>query len=156
MVTQLRAALAAALILLPGAAAAEAVLSYRMEETVEAPVDEVWKAIATAEGLSTWMAPAANVELRLGGAYELLFMPQAEPGKRGMEGTKVLSFIPGRMISYTGTAPPNFPTVRAQGGPWGVYELEPDGTARTRVVFHGMVPDRGEEWRAAFEAAQKA
>jgi uncharacterized protein YndB with AHSA1/START domain len=82
---------------------------------VPAPREEVWKAWTTSEGAITFFAPRANIELRLGGAYELLWSDDAEasPGFQGSEGCTVLSYLPGEMLSFTWNAPPEFLTVRS-------------------------------------------
>ena len=48
----------------PTSRARSAEKMLRFEITVPAPRAEVWKAFATSEGLSTWLAPNSNVELR--------------------------------------------------------------------------------------------
>ena len=103
--------------------------------TTTAPVERVWRAIASADGLASWAAPAARVELRIGGSYELYFRPDNPPGKRGMEGNKVLSFAPLRMISYSGGLPDT----------WVVYIIEPH-VGGTRVTFAAM--GTNPEWEA--------
>lgn len=78
---------------------------------IAAPAMDVWRAISTSEGLARWLAPAAHVELEIGGSYEVYLHPDAEPGERGMEGTKVLAFIPGHMLAVHGSGPPSFPEI---------------------------------------------
>ncbi len=97
---------------------------------------EAWDLLTTPEGLSNWIAPEARVELELGGVYELYFFPDSTD--RGMEGTRVLSYVPEEMLSYTGEL----------AGTWVVWRfesLEPeDGRPRTRVQFTAL--GHGEEW----------
>src|SRR5688500_9439274 len=95
--------------------------------TTPASPEKVWAAIASSEGLAVWAAAAANVDLRLGGAYELYFKPQNAPGKRGMEGNTILSFVPARMISYSGELP----------GTWVVYTIEKTDRG-SHVIFNAM------------------
>ncbi len=85
-----------------------------IELTIPAPRAEVWKAFATSEGLSTWLAPDVTVDLRPGGDWIVHF-----PGSTG--GGTILSFVPEQEIVISALAPDKFPTVRA---------------ARTRAVFH--------------------
>jgi uncharacterized protein YndB with AHSA1/START domain len=95
--------------------------------TTRATPERVWEAIATGPGLAQWAAPAAYVDLRPGGAYELYYKPDAPAGKRGMEGNKVLGFVPGRMIGYSGGLPDT----------WAVYLIERH-SGRTQVAFIAM------------------
>lgn len=58
------------------------------EVTVDAPVSDVWEAWTTREGVASFFAPDCRIELEVGGAYEMYFIPDAEPGQRGGEGGK--------------------------------------------------------------------
>jgi uncharacterized protein YndB with AHSA1/START domain len=81
---------------------------------VPAPREDVWKAWTTSEGALTFFAPRARIEFKLGGAYELLWLDDTEapPGSQGSEGCRILSYLPGEMLSFEWNAPPEFPTVR--------------------------------------------
>jgi uncharacterized protein YndB with AHSA1/START domain len=48
-----------------------------------------WMAGTTPEGIRTFFAPDCKVDLRVDGAYEIYFSPQAEPGERGGEGMRI-------------------------------------------------------------------
>src|SRR5262245_60457765 len=62
----------------------------RKEVVVEAPVECVWRAWTTTEGIASFFAPNSRIEMQLGGAYELYMgmMKPDESGKRGTEGCK--------------------------------------------------------------------
>ena len=47
---------------------------------IEAPVAQVWAAVATSEGFRTWAAPVAQVDLRQGGMIEASYSMQARIG----------------------------------------------------------------------------
>ena len=81
---------------------------------VNAAPSEVWKAWTTPEGLRSFFAPQAQIELRTFGPFEIHFDPNAAAGARGAEGNVVLAFEPERMLSTTWDAPPKFAAVRAQ------------------------------------------
>lgn len=74
--------------------------------TVKAPRDAVRHARTTSEGARAFFAAACLVELRMGGACEILFDTAAPPGERGSEGMRVRSFVPGRRRSFEGNNPP--------------------------------------------------
>jgi uncharacterized protein YndB with AHSA1/START domain len=83
-------ALLLVLLALPAQASANGgmrVLTAELE--LKAPVEKVWKAWTTPEGLKTFFAPAGNVEPRVDGLYEILFSPAAKPGERGAEGLRI-------------------------------------------------------------------
>ena len=115
----------------------------RVEITVPAPRAEVWKAFATSEGLSTWLAPNSNVELRKGGEW----MAHFPGGSTG--GGNIVSFVPEKEIVISALAPDQFPTVRAQRTT-ARFELEDHGTGTlVRLTQTGWKD--GDEWDRAYE-----
>jgi uncharacterized protein YndB with AHSA1/START domain len=107
---------------------------------IPAPANQVWRALTTAEGIQEYFPSKPNVELKVGGPYELF------PGSTN----RVLTFIPGKMLMTTGSAPPQFPEVR-KGGTWGTFQFEPidDGKA-TRLNLAVIGWRDGQEWDNAF------
>jgi len=53
---------------------------------INATVSQVWETWTTEEGIRSFFAPACNVDLRVDGPFEVLFDPEAAPGKRGADG----------------------------------------------------------------------
>ena len=86
----------------------------RHEVSVEAPIEDVWEAWTTEQGVHSFFAPASRIDLCVGGAYEILFDPAASPGERGAEGTQLLALQPPRMLAFTWNAPPHLVDVRPQ------------------------------------------
>jgi len=122
------------------------------EETVEAPIAEVWTDWTTAEGLKTFFAKEANIEARPGGAYELFFAPDAPEGSRGNDGGVVLGLEDGQMLNVTWAMPPYMPEIRPHQT---VLQLRftPVGDGRTRIrIYHTGFGDSAawEEGRAYF------
>src|SRR5262245_33146467 len=75
---------------------------------------QAWNAWTTNEGARKWFAPQTNIELKPGGAFEILFTPDQPPGKRGAEGLRLLSYLPREMLSFEWNAPPQFARARPQ------------------------------------------
>ncbi|MFH1312320.1 MAG: SRPBCC domain-containing protein [Candidatus Eisenbacteria bacterium] len=125
------------------------------EVVVEAGLDAVWDAWTTSEGIKSFFAPACSIDLRVDGAYEMLFDPGAEPGSRGGEGVRILAIEPKTMLSFTWNAPPHLANVRKQ---WThvVIRLEAAGAGRTRVRMIHDGWGEGEEWDQAFEYFTRA
>jgi uncharacterized protein YndB with AHSA1/START domain len=121
----------------------------RKEVAVSAGLDQVWKAWTTLEGITTFFAPEARVELAIGGRYEMLFDLDAPPGSQGSEDCRVLSYLPGEMLSFDWSAPPQFPTVRRERT-WVVVQLgpQPEGTTMVRLTHLGW--REGDEWERVF------
>lgn len=71
-----------------------------------------WQAWTSEAELARWFGAAARVDLRPGGPYEILFLMDQPVGSRGGEGNTVLSFQPGRLLSFTWNAPPSFGALR--------------------------------------------
>lgn len=124
----------------------------RAEMVIAAPVQDVWNAWASEEGVKTFFAPGAHIEPRVDGAYEIFFNPKGEPGHRGADGMRVLAFEPPRRLAFTWNAPPTIPTIRGQRT-MVVIELEPEtGTpARTRLRFTQLGWGEGADWDQAYE-----
>lgn len=80
---------------------------------IPAPIDKVWDAWTTEEGLK-FFAPACNIDIRPDGPYEIFFMPDAPPGMRGADGMRVLAVEHHKMLSFTWNAPPSLPHTRGQ------------------------------------------
>jgi uncharacterized protein YndB with AHSA1/START domain len=114
-----------------------------LEVTVPAARAEVWKGFSTSEGLSSWLAPNAVVDLKPGGDWMVRF-----PGGSSAGGT-IVSFVPQKEIVISALAPEKFPTVRAQRTT-ARFELEDHGTGTlVRLTQTGWKD--GDEWDRAYE-----
>jgi uncharacterized protein YndB with AHSA1/START domain len=116
-----------------GTRAAEPVVNSGV---VEAPVGEVWEALTTSRGITTWMVPAGEVELAIGGKYRTSYTKDSDlKGPDVIENT-ILAYDPERMISFRNTrAPEGFPFFEAMQRVWTVVYLDPVDENRTRVTF---------------------
>lgn len=104
------------------------------EAVLPAPVSDVWALFATTEGLRSWLAPVAAIDLRIGGMWEASYDPGARLGDDGNIRNRVLSFLPERMLSIqVAHAPPGFPHADVAAQLWTVIEFEPVGAGATRV-----------------------
>ena len=124
--------------------------TIRKEITITAPVSAVWEAWTTHEGVLSFFAPQANVELSRGGRYEMLFDLQAPAGSQGGEGLRVLSYLPEEMLSFEWNAPPRFPNVRGERT-WVVVQFKPEQEGSTRVTLTHLGWKEGEEWDQVFD-----
>lgn len=115
------------------------------ETQVAAPPLEVWDAWASGEGIAAWWGPAAsNIELRIGGPFEVLFDADATVGEQGSEGCKVLAYVPGESLSFTWNAPPSLPL--RSSNTWVVLTFAPTGpeACSVRLVHTGFLD--GPDW----------
>lgn len=86
------------------------------ETYVETDVETVWDDWTTQDGLESFFAPKAIVEGKLGGAYEVWFLPDAPKGQRGAEDGVLLGWQDDsadgtRMIQFTWRMPPYMPEI---------------------------------------------
>ncbi|MGA9597653.1 MAG: SRPBCC domain-containing protein [Acidimicrobiia bacterium] len=136
------------------AAAGADIRSVAKEVEVGAAPRDVWSAWTSSEGIASWWGPPrSNIELRIGGPFELLFLSDAPPGKQGSEGCRILSYVPGESFSFTWNAPPHL-SLR-QTNTWVVLTFTPtDAGTRVRLVHTGFLtgPD-WDEYLAYFEDA---
>ncbi|MCB9838670.1 MAG: SRPBCC domain-containing protein [Phycisphaeraceae bacterium] len=132
-------------------------------EVIPAGIDEVWRSWTTSEGMTAFIGAPSDIELRRGGKYEIYFDAEGEPGSRGSETCEVVSYIPGKMLSFTWNAPPRFPNVRILHT-WVVVEFTLISDDQTQVTLShcgwdenmARYPQHREEWEgthAYFEAA---
>ena len=125
------------------------------EAVVFAPVADVWHAWTTTSGVKTFFAPQARVELKEGGAYEMYFLLDEEPGSRGSEGCTITEFEPEQKLAYTWNFPPTLPSIRNEHTLVTVT-MEPAGADRTRVVIRQTGWKEGPDWDQGFRYFQRA
>lgn len=123
-----------ALVLLACTCAEAAERAIEKSIEVAATVDQVWGAWTTREGITSFIAPDAKVEPRVGGAFQIYFDPGAAPGSKGADDMRFLALQPRKMLSFDWNAPPHLPEARAQRT-FVIVRLEPLGDQVTRVTL---------------------
>jgi uncharacterized protein YndB with AHSA1/START domain len=126
------------------------------EAVIDAPVQAVWHAMASREGMEGWaVAKSGDLELRLGARWRTSYDPKSTLEDPSVIETEVLAFDPGRMLALRILRPPaDFPFPNAIQGTWYVIYLEPVSDTRTRVVHRmfGFTEDEeSQQMRAFFE-----
>jgi uncharacterized protein YndB with AHSA1/START domain len=134
---------------------AEAERAIHGEVIVDAPPSEVWAAWTTEDGIKSFFAPDCSIDLRVDGRYEMYFLPDGEPGKRGGEGVRFLAIQPEKMLSFTWNAPPHLPETRAQWTHVVIRFFEED-RGRTRVTLHHDGWGDGGQWDETFTYFERA
>ena len=79
------------------------------EVVVKAPVEEVYKAWSTSEGVASFFAPEARIEARPDGPFEVYMNPYAKPGLKGADDMRFMALQPPTMLSFDWNAPPSLP-----------------------------------------------
>jgi uncharacterized protein YndB with AHSA1/START domain len=123
--------------------------------TVKANVDDVWRAWTTTEGIKSFFAPDAKVELRVDGPFEIYINPLAEPGLRGGDDLRVIGFQEKKMLSFTWNAPPSLPEARKQRSVV-IVRFVSRGDALTDVTLTHLGWGEGGEWDKAYDYFAKS
>lgn len=124
------------------------------EVVVAGSLAEVWNAWTTREGVTTFFAPDANIELKPGGKYEMLFDTNQKAGSKGGEGCTVVSLEPMKRLTFTWNAPPNLPQVRRQFSHVTLTFAEEGKNVRVKMVHDDW--GSGPEWDDAFAYFDRA
>ena len=138
----------------PGpAVAGERALDSQVE--IAASLDQAWEAWTTREGVTSFFAPDAKIEPRVGGAFEVYMDPLARPGMKGADDMRVMAVQPRKMISFDWNAPPHLAEARKQRT-FVVVRFEPLADKLTRVTLHHTGWGDGGEWDAAYAYFDRA
>jgi uncharacterized protein YndB with AHSA1/START domain len=119
------------------------------EVVINATLDEAWAAWTTREGITSFFAPDAQVEPRVGGAFHIHIDPGGAPGQKGADDMRFMALQPKRMLSFDWNAPPHLPEARAQRT-FVVVRFEPLGERSTRVTLHHTGWGDGGQWDQAY------
>jgi uncharacterized protein YndB with AHSA1/START domain len=113
--------------------------TLRHTAIINAPVEKVWDAFASTNGLRSWIAPNADFDLRIGGKMRVNYHPDGVLGDANTIENTILSFEPLRMLSLRATrAPAGFPFANAIKGTWSVMYFERQGKSHTRLTISGL------------------
>jgi uncharacterized protein YndB with AHSA1/START domain len=102
----------------------------RFERRYRATPEELWSALTEPERLTRWLANVAELELRLGGRFLLVWQEDDQQ----TDGT-VLDLEPGRVLEL-GWTYPDEPESAVR------FELRPDGDGTVLVLDHRGLPPR--------------
>jgi uncharacterized protein YndB with AHSA1/START domain len=145
-----------------------------LESVVEAPPAEVFRLWTAEEGIRKFFAPAARVEARVGGRYEILFAPDKDPegNSHGTTGARILKLVPAKelafeWITFAGdellgyNAPPYAPAAERNVRPlptWVELRFDPvEGRPeQTHLRFAHYGFRDGEKWEKSFHWFQRA
>ena len=145
--------LVASVAVLALASPAMATESIVAEGVINAPVAAVWRAWSTAAGLTSWLAPHADIDLRIDGLMRANHDPKASLADPGTIENRVLAYEPERMLSIkVAKAPETFPFKSRIGDMWTVlyFEPAPDGKTLIRIVGMGFGTDPESQKMKAF------
>lgn len=125
------------------------------QAVLDAPASEAWQVWTTEDGIRSFFAPACNVDLRVDGPFEILFDPEAHPGRRGAEGCRIMAFQPEKMLAFTWNAPPHLAEARKQWTHVVVRFKANDSSSCTVTIRHDGWGEGG-EWDQAYDYFDRA
>ncbi len=123
----------------------------RHEGIVHATLAEVWRAFTTSEGLRSFAAPVAQIDLRIGGEWEASYNPHAQIGDPANIINEVLSYLPMEMLSIRiKRAPPGFPHPELGKQLWTVIQFADLGNQQVNVVTSMLGWSDGADWEPIY------
>lgn len=117
---------------------------------IDAPVEKVWWAFTTKEGMEAWMVGLASIELKPGGRVLTRYAKDGTLGDAGTIEHALVTYDPLRLMVWQPVrAPAKFPFPAAWLRTWNIvyFEALPDG--RTRVVDRMLGYDASPESQQA-------
>ena len=115
------------------------------EIVVPAGLDAAWAAWTTRDGITSFFAPDAVVDAKVGGAFHIFINPLAEPGMKGADDMRFLAVQPKQMITFDWNAPPSLPEARAQRT-FVIVRFAVVDDKRTLVTLHHTGWGNGGDW----------
>jgi uncharacterized protein YndB with AHSA1/START domain len=137
------------------AAAVAAERAIDKEVVIAATPEQAWDAWTTRAGITSFFAPDAKIEAKVGGAFQIYIDPLAEPGMKGADDMRFMALQPKKMLSFDWNAPPSLPEARQQRT-FVVLRFEPVADGQTRVVLHHTGWGEGGEWDQAYAYFDRA
>jgi uncharacterized protein YndB with AHSA1/START domain len=123
----------------------------RHEATIPAPVEAVWLALTTTEGLKSFMAPVISLDFRIGGRWEASYDPRAKLGDPENIINEVICYLPMEMLSIRIlSAPSGFPGVEAAKQLWTVMQLRDLQEQGVRVSVSMLGWQEGADWDTVY------
>jgi uncharacterized protein YndB with AHSA1/START domain len=129
------------------------------EVEIDASVEDIWNAFTTSEGLQSWVAPLADVDLRVGGKWRANYNSDGQLGDETTIENTILCFDPKHMIALKATRfPIGFEFESAAKDTWSIFYFSPVSDNRTKITIVGLGYNESEESQrmlAFFEPANK-
>ena len=148
----------ALLLALPLAFASSVTAAERaIDKEIVVPVglDAAWAAWTTRDGITSFFAPDAVVDARVGGPFQIYINPLADPGMKGADDMRFLAVQPKQMISFDWNAPPSLPEARAQRT-FVILRFAVVDAKNTRVMLHHTGWGSGGEWDKTYTYFDRA
>jgi uncharacterized protein YndB with AHSA1/START domain len=119
--------------------------------------EEAWSLWTDSRKLEQWLTTVAEVDVRVGGAYELFWDP-SNRSENSTLGCKVTALVPNQLFSFQWRGPiPFADLMNVEPFPtWALVSFEPLAINQTLVHFRHGGWGEGERWMAAREWQKNA
>ncbi len=129
------------------------------EFEIEANVDDVWNAFTTSSGLKSWVAPLADIDLRVGGKWRANYNKDGKLGDATTIENTILCYDPKRMLSLKATGfPEGFEFAEAARETWSIFYFTDISDTRSKITIVGLGytdSEQSKKMRAFFKPANK-
>jgi Activator of Hsp90 ATPase homolog 1-like protein len=124
----------------------------RIESTIPASQEEVWKALTTPDRLNKWIAPVAAIDLHVGGSLSTNYDKAATIGAPGTIRMGILNYLEEEMITFRVTLNDRFSAkVRNEDGNLQeIVQIVPLPNGTTKVISSMVGWGVGKDWDDAF------
>jgi len=129
------------------------------EFEIDANIETVWRAFTTNEGLQSWAAPLADIDLRVGGKWRSNYNPDGQLGDETTIENTILSYDPMRMLSLKATGfPKDFAFAEAAKETWSVFYFSSTADNKTKITIVGLgynETEQSQQMRSFFKPANE-
>ncbi|MEM7049527.1 MAG: SRPBCC domain-containing protein [Acidobacteriota bacterium] len=107
---------------------------------LDAPRDIVWQAYSTAEGWRAWVAPLAEVDLRVGGTIRTNYNPEGELGDASTNTLTIVNYVPETLLTLRAELSKNWPKILQEDAEnlTNVLLFEELSDSKTRLRSYGI------------------
>jgi uncharacterized protein YndB with AHSA1/START domain len=129
-------------------------LHYKLNLNIS--VEEAWNLWTTNNGIKKFFAPDCNVNLTLGGSYEIFFFPLKPYGQKGSDSSIVLSYIPRKMLSVEWGVPRWFEARKLATKQFKrtylvLFFSEGSNSTNSVIEFYHLGFGKGSDWQSVME-----
>jgi len=130
-----------------------------MDVEIDAPLESVWNAFTTTDGLKSWVAPLADIDFRVGGKWRANYDKNGKLGDPKTIVNTILSYDPKRMISLKATGfPEGFQFADVAKDTWSIFYFTPISKSKTKITIVGIGytdSEQSKKMKAFFKPANK-
>ena len=107
---------------------------------IAAPVDKVWAAYTPSAGYTSWAAPVAEIDLRVGGTIRTHYDPTAKIGDPKTITIRIVNYVPKKMLTLQADISENWPDILKEQAEhlYNVILFEELTGNKTRIVSYGL------------------